>query len=311
MTWPMTPELCPDSNPLDLSDDCVRTSFSAVVPAAFVFILCIFSILPIPAFVRPLTNAITSPFRPFLTLREAEALVTQAEKTDDIVVDNSIPLWRTILLSFVALIQALAWTALGSYSLITNKDHLWMGIAPLLIAATWVYASCKAVFYPKPTIHFDLFTLFVLHLVLGIIMLGGILYEHEVFDVPLPSPLPFFGIIANLDATLVVLIVVGNMPFALPSNLVKKEDIVGSRTIFVHLIFSLVLQYVKHSPEDYVTMWQWITFSWVYPLIKRGTNMTMNEDDVWDLSLNQQSRPVFIQFSNIMYVYSMKWGHQY
>lgn len=31
--------------------------------------------------------------------------------------------------------------------------------------------------------------------------------------------------------------------------------------------------------------------------------MTMNEDDVWNLSFNQQSRPVFIQFSNIMYAY--------
>jgi hypothetical protein len=31
--------------------------------------------------------------------------------------------------------------------------------------------------------------------------------------------------------------------------------------------------------------------------------MTMNEDDVWNLSFNQQSRPVFAQFSNIMYVY--------
>lgn len=223
----MVAELCPDSSWLDLSDACVRTSLSAIAPAAFVFVICLFAIIPVPTFARPFTNAIKSPFRSFLTLREAEALVIQAEKTDDIVVDNAVPLWRTILLSFVALVQALVWTAIGTYSLITNKDHVWTGIAPLLIAATWVYASCKAVFWAKPTIHFDLFTLFMLHLVLGIVMFGGTLYEHEIFGVPLPPRFQFFGLIVNLVAVLVVLGVVGNMPFELPSNHVKKEDIVG------------------------------------------------------------------------------------
>lgn len=233
----MVAQLCPDSNHLDLSDPCVRISLSAITPAAFVFVLCLFSVIRIPAFARPLTNAIKSPFRTFLTSREAEALLTQAEKTHDVVVDNAVPLWRTVVLSFVALVQALVWTAVGAYNFVTNTYHVWTSIAPLLIAATWLYASCKAVFWPKPTIHFDLFTLFVLHLVLGIIMLGGTLYEHEIFHVPLPSRLPFFGLIANLVATLVVLAVVGNMPFELPSNSVKEEDIV-CHCISVHLIFS-------------------------------------------------------------------------
>ncbi|KAG1750553.1 uncharacterized protein EDB91DRAFT_1108133 [Suillus paluster] len=276
-------QFCPDSDALDLSDACVRASLSAIVPAAFVFALCLFSIIPIPAFARPLTTAIKSPFRTYLTLREAEALDVEGENTGDIVTDNTVPLWRTVLLSFVALVQALVWTAVGAYSIIMDKAHVWAGIAPLLIATTWIYASCKPVFWPKPTIHYDLFALFVLHLVLGIILLGGTVYEHEVLGVPLPPKLPFVGLISNLVAILVVITTVGNMPFELPSNRIKKEDI-----------------YVKYSPEDYATMWEWITFSWVYPLIRRGSNMTMNEDDVWDLSPTQQSRPVFIKFSAII-----------
>ncbi|KAG0701637.1 hypothetical protein DFH29DRAFT_925615 [Suillus ampliporus] len=279
----MAIQLCPDSNALDLSDACVRTSLSAIVPAALVFALCLFSVIPIPAFARPLTIAIKSPFRTYLTLREAEALDIQRENIGDVVVDNTVPLWRTVLLSFVALVQALVWSAVGAYSIITDKVHVWMGIAPLFIAATWIYASCKPVFWPKPTVHFDLFALFVLHLVLGIILLGGTIYEHEVVGVPLPPRLPFLGLISNLVAILVVITIVGNMPFDLPSNRIKKEDI-----------------YVKHSPEDYATMWEWITFSWVHPLITRGSNMTMNEEDVWDLSPTQHSRPVFIKFSTII-----------
>ncbi|KAG1873894.1 hypothetical protein F4604DRAFT_1765807 [Suillus subluteus] len=279
----MVVQLCPGSNALDLSDACVRTSLGAIVPAALILALCLFSISRVPAFVRPLTSAINLPFCSFLTLREAEALDSQGEKSGDVVVDNTVPLWRTVLLSFVALLQALVWSAAGAYDIITNKADIWTGIAQLLIAATWIYASCKPIFWPKPTIHFDLFTLFVLHFVFGIILLGGTLYDYEVFGVPLPPYLPFLGLIFNLVAILVVMTVVGNMPFELPSNRIKKEDI-----------------YVKHSPEDYATMWEWITFSWVYPLITRGSNMTMTEDDVWKLSPTQQSRPVFIKFSTII-----------
>lgn len=279
----MVVQLCPGSNALNLSDACVRTSLSAIVPAALVLAFCLFSIPRIPPFARPLTNVIKFPFRNFLSLREAEALDSQGENTGDVVVDNTVPLWRTIVLSFVALVQALVWSAAGAYNIVMNKAFVWTAIAQLLVATTWIYASCKPVFWPKPTIHLDLFALFVLHFVFGVILLGGTLYDHQIFGVPLPPQLPFLGLISNLIAILMAMTVVGNMPFQLPSNRIKKEDI-----------------YVKHSPEDYATMWEWITFSWVYPLIIRGSNMTMNEDDVWKLSPTQQSRPVFIKFSTII-----------
>ncbi|KAG1865061.1 hypothetical protein C8R48DRAFT_184468 [Suillus tomentosus] len=43
-----------------------------------------------------------------------------------------------------------------------------------------------------------------------------------------------------------------------------------------------------------------MTFSWVYPLITRGSLMTMSEDDVRKLSPTQQSRPVLIKFTTII-----------
>ena len=61
-------------------------------------------------------------------------------------------------------------------------------------------------------------------------------------------------------------------------------------------------QSVKYSPEDYTTILQWITFSWVYPLIRRGTHTTMNEEDVWNLSIVIQSRPLFTKFSKLRLV---------
>jgi hypothetical protein len=56
------------------------------------------------------------------------------------------------------------------------------------------------------------------------------------------------------------------------------------------------------SPEDYTRLWGWITFNWVYPLVKRGTNTTLHEKDVWGLSPTLQSRPIFFKFQLIQSV---------
>ncbi|CAG8744004.1 1956_t:CDS:2, partial [Acaulospora colombiana] len=54
------------------------------------------------------------------------------------------------------------------------------------------------------------------------------------------------------------------------------------------------------SPEDYTRLWKWITFSWVRPLVKRGTGRTMSESDVWALSPTLQSKPLFMKFSTFL-----------
>ncbi|KAJ7108203.1 hypothetical protein C8R44DRAFT_884968 [Mycena epipterygia] len=64
--------------------------------------------------------------------------------------------------------------------------------------------------------------------------------------------------------------------------LVKKEDIGWSV-----------------SPEDYTSLWGWVSFRWVHPLLQRGRNTTLNEKDVWDMSPNIRSRPIFIKFSTL------------
>ncbi|KAF8699802.1 hypothetical protein AX14_000860 [Amanita brunnescens Koide BX004] len=44
---------------------------------------------------------------------------------------------------------------------------------------------------------------------------------------------------------------------------------------------------------------KWITFSWVYPILKKGRSTTLQQDDIWNLSPVVQSRPIFICFSEI------------
>ncbi|KAH0834256.1 hypothetical protein J3R83DRAFT_11612 [Lanmaoa asiatica] len=254
--------LCGRASPLDLSDPCIRTTWAALVPAVFVVAFFLFSIpLPFPAFARRLGRTLKSPLDEFLTLREAEALDAGEPISEDAHTPNSaVPLWRTVALAFIALVQALVWLSAGAYILITHEYDTWTGVCAVLIGSTWVYGVSKPVFWPKATAHLDLFWLYFAHLLFGIVLLGGIIYDDKIIHLALVS----------------------TIPMELPSSRVNKEDI-----------------FVKSSPEDYATIIQWITFSWVYPLIKRGTSTTMNEEDVWDLSPTSQSRPVFSKFTTI------------
>ncbi|KAH7927030.1 hypothetical protein BV22DRAFT_1032254 [Leucogyrophana mollusca] len=277
--------LCEDSGPFDFSEPCIRSSWSAILPAVFVLALCLPSIpVPVPRFAKKAFATCQARFRTYLTLEEAEALAADAASDRDNAFEvPAAHLWRNTVFSVIGLLQTLVWLAVGVYTLAIDRSHIWSGVPAILVALTWLYATWKPVFRAKATVHFDLFSLYTIHLMTGVLLLGGAIYDHKIIRVPLPPALTFAGLIANLVAVLVVLVVVMGMPFALPSTYVKKED-VG----------------VTVAPEDYTSLWGWATFTWVYPLIKRGYSTTMNEDDVWNLSPTIQSRALFTKFSTIV-----------
>lgn len=51
--------------------------------------------------------------------------------------------------------------------------------------------------------------------------------------------------------------------------------------------------------DDAVTFWQWMTFSWMNPLIMQWSGQVMNEEDLPKLSATMQTRELFAQFQNI------------
>jgi hypothetical protein len=73
---------------------------------------------------------------------------------------------------------------------------------------------------------YDLFVVYCAHLVMGILLLGGELFDYGVVG-STPPMLVTLALSANLAAVLGLLVVLGSMPLAVPSNRVKKEDIVS------------------------------------------------------------------------------------
>ncbi|KAJ7303772.1 hypothetical protein DFH08DRAFT_793782 [Mycena albidolilacea] len=281
-------QLCSNSGAFDLWDGCVRSSWSAVLPFLVAITFCVASLrIPWPSPLQKLFTALKAPFRTFITLHEAEAVDLQSAGemavNSEIRVPQATPFGRSLVFTFAGVLQSLAWIASGAfYFVATNQADAWHFAQFLLIAFSWLYTAVRPVASPFATAPYDLFVIYFLHLVGGVLLLGGRLFDYTVGETPLPPTPTLVGLSANLVTILVLLYFTVIMPMDLPSTRVKKEDIGESV-----------------SPEDYTRLWGWITFNWVYPLIKRGTHQMLNEKDVWRLSPTMQSRPVFIKFQSI------------
>ncbi|KAF8887923.1 multidrug resistance-associated ABC transporter [Gymnopilus junonius] len=281
--------LCGDYGPWDFRSSCVRASWSTLLPATLVFLLCLKSI-PLPQSARRILGIVGTPFSPFISLHEAEAIdITTSSKCFDgedvnvvLEVPKIVPLWRTTVFVFVGIVQSFCWVAVGSYNLYNDHTYTWRGVLPFILAASWMYTAIRPIARPTATSPYDLFSLYLLLLCAAILRLGGALFDYKVLGAPLPSSFGLLGLVANLLSVILILGIAVTMPMAIPSSRIDPKEI--GRTV---------------SPEDYTTLWGWITFSWVYPLVQRGTYATLNEQDVWNLSPTMQSRPIFIKFSSI------------
>ncbi|KAF8989421.1 multidrug resistance-associated ABC transporter [Cyathus striatus] len=283
--------LCPTSTSLfDLTDRCTRALWSSVPPAALVVLIGVISLpLPIPNTLglRKVVDAVKAPFRTYLTLDEAAALIddSEADNEQDANEEEKLdapPLWKTLAVAIIGVIQTVFNLLFSVFLFYDNPSSATSPPAfPLLLSIAWLYTSTRLVIKPTAVVAYDLVSIYLFLLLGTLIQLGGDLYELQVYNVPIP-PLIAARAVSQLIGTLVVLGVVLNMPMALPSGRVKKEDI--GKTA---------------SPEDYTSLWGWISFNWIKPLINKGRNTTLNEDDVCNLSPTLRSKAIFGKFFTI------------
>ena len=215
-----------DLDPFDFQSQCVREIWGSFLPAGLVLVLCFLSI-PIPHAL----DILCSPFKPYLTLHEAEALdgdIDRVSSQDDMGDSaEKISVWRTAVFVFLGIIQCLSWIAHGSYRLHNDPRDIFGGLLPFLVAMAWLYTILRPISHPITTSPLDLFSIYLVLFCVGSLRIGGILFDHNVFGSPWPSTITLVALSANLLALLVLLIVVLNIPLALPSNRINKKDIVS------------------------------------------------------------------------------------
>ncbi|KAJ8522225.1 hypothetical protein ONZ45_g1124 [Pleurotus djamor] len=267
---------CDNDAVLDFTNSCVRNLWGAIVPASLVLVFCLAS-TPKPGPLRRASDNIASIFHTFLTLDEAQALSQEQHRSKQVTNDNRKPTQDRTGLVLVGVAQSCFWLGSTFFRLALAAEIPDTGelIPTLLLAISWFYSSIRLVSSPIVSAPLDLFTLYFVFFVGALVDLSGLVYENYVYDSALPTVIPATGLVVNLSVIVWLLVTVLRMPFNPPVN--EGGDRVG-------------------TPEDYSTLWGWISFYWIYPLIQLGRRQTLNEDDIWDLSPTLQSRPLLAKF---------------
>ena len=112
------------------------------------------------------------------------------------------------MLTFVGLVETLCWIATASFTIIVYDGSVWGGLISLIVAATWLYATVRPVMRPPITVPWDLFVLYCAHLIGAVLNLGGIIFDHDVYSTPLPSPVALTARILHLAAVVFLLAIV-------------------------------------------------------------------------------------------------------
>ncbi|KAJ7175965.1 hypothetical protein C8R46DRAFT_1174662 [Mycena filopes] len=187
--------------------------------------------------------------------------------------------WRSNLIALLSHLECLFWVADASFFIVLNPDDGWGVVARFMVAFSWLYATIQPIRHPSATVPYGLVAIYLLHFIAAFLQLWGYLFDPLFSGTPFPASSILLGSSTHLTVIMALLYLTMSMPIALPSNYVREKDI-G----------------ISVSPEDYTSLFGWLTFSWVYPLIQLGTNTTLEEKDVWFLSPTSRSKAIFTKF---------------
>lgn len=246
--------------------------WSMYTPLAAVLAICIFESAASCFHKKPLTSLI-SVFQPLLSIHEAEVLVN-GESLSSAKIKQKAPLRLTLALSVVAFIETVFWSSGFIRSFIHQTCAEWGLFA---LAFSWMYASVKPVLRPTYTPPYDLLFLYLTLQVSGIYHFGCLLLQWSLADSSPPATLLAFHTL-NVAFISTLIIIVLSRPVAEPPDEPAKSP-------------------MPSAPENSASLWSWLTYGWMNPLIKQGTYNTLNEDDVPSLSVTGRAKPVFLKFN--------------
>jgi hypothetical protein len=245
----------------DFGNDCVRLWWTGLVPlTVVVFNLCRIAIRSLPERYRPWHST----FSNFLPLEEAVSLMNGKsaepinEQTEEIHERESSK-WKAGILVVPALFETAYWLFSACRQAILAHEHHpptpVLIITPILLALSWLYACLRPLFIRRRTltVPYDLFAVYLSMVAILGLDVGSIIYKRYAYQtVPEISHATALILMLHFFVLFILLGTVLSLPMGVPPPGVDRDQI--GKTI---------------SPEDYTHFWGWISFFWVYPLVKR------------------------------------------
>jgi hypothetical protein len=190
--------------------------------------------------------------KPFLTLADAQTLLQPGTNNHPLATDESSVKRRrqvlrlTVPISTLALLEAIAWMAMVAYYL--SVGNTTSGLVSIVMMVSWGYTFLRPLFRPTVTPPYDITLLLLVQLSTGVLGLFGHAYDRYANFKTWPSAWVFVGEIVDLVIVCTLLIVI----FRTPVEAIDEDEVDP-----------------MSSPEDYATIWGWMTFGFVNPLIEK------------------------------------------
>ncbi|KAG8739619.1 hypothetical protein FRC10_005390 [Ceratobasidium sp. 414] len=174
-------------------------------------------------------------------------------------------LWRQLVLAALAVLEIAGWTATlarqttGKYSSVFNV------VTSSVRLGSWVYAALRPNLAPSCTPYYDLLVLYGCHFLAACVAL---------YEVGPGNIVPVVDVLVTLAGMSAIV----TMPLRVSGE--PEVDAEGRLPAL----------------EDFCTLLEWMTFSWVSPLISIGATKALEEKDVWQLSREMRTRVLMRQF---------------
>ncbi|KAF8697734.1 P-loop containing nucleoside triphosphate hydrolase protein, partial [Rhizoctonia solani] len=186
--------------------------------------------------------------------------------------------WRQFTLTLIPILQIAGWTASLVHQASSGGSDSLSVIIPAATLVSWVYAGLLPNLWPSYTPYYDLLVLYTSQFVSAC----AFLYDGSVTVIPGDNfRWEHIGRVFDAFLTFGGITIILNMP--LESSGDAQIDAEGRTPAL----------------EDHCTLLQWITFSWVSPLVALGSRQPLGEKDMWQLSRLMRTRVLMKQFSQL------------
>jgi hypothetical protein len=241
---------------------------------------------------------VVRPYITFLTVEEAEARLYPNDNATN-ANHNSITRkrsWRTVALGILALFEALGWCSVATYTYSTlpviDPYSLYVNFwwNSVIMSLAWTYCAYRPLQHPKLTPLYDCLTIYVVAGILSIFHLSRYIYISYVTSAALfRDHLLAVGTFINLT------ILGGILAITLTTHMANP----GSGTGLTRVKGDLIVDYQgkRTSPEDYTTIWNWLSFACITPVTQQRD--LSQEKDVPNLSPSMSTNTIYSKYKDI------------
>lgn len=200
-----------------------------------------------------LFSPITQYLAPFITKQEAEDIQLNGQSSEASELPVKLPRIsnrKAGCIFLLGLMETIIWVTYGTYAVVSLPTlHLEALAYPFVMAFVWGYIALRPLIRPISTVSFDLVALLSFHVIFSSVDIGTTLYGRFANRTEIDDALIFGLMVIKWSASVSILVIVLSTPLDIPSADVDSGRIRG-----------------KFS-EDYTTLWGWISFSWMQPLM--------------------------------------------